>query len=204
MLRKGFKTNWSKKVYTVSRVRKPKDDSRPHIYFVVDEKGTPFKQPKGKEAQMLTIKDMLLLPKDRDGKPMPVKKPPSDLRDAAEDEWKTAVSSDEEDPSDDESADASDDDSADEIPVFDPEVPKQKEKEKEKNEGNKKNDHTLTLDARCVVSECQEQRPKPKAPFTSERQPLGQCQKLTSISNGTTAMRKSDTNTGKFTTGRTY
>ena len=138
VLRKGFKTNWSKKVYTVSRVRKPKDDSRPHIYFVVDEKGTPFKQPKGKEAQMLTIKDMLLLPKDRDGKPMPVKKPPSELRDAAEDEWKTAVSSDEEDPSDDESADASDDDSADEIPVFDPEVPKQKEKEKEKNEGKKK------------------------------------------------------------------
>jgi hypothetical protein len=120
---KGFKTNWSKRVYTVSRVRKPKDDTRPYVYFVVDDKEKPFKQKRGKEAQMLTIKDILPLPKDRDGKPMPVKKPPERLRKEADDEWKTTPSSDEETESESED---------DDIPEFDPEVPKDKEKKKEK------------------------------------------------------------------------
>ena len=92
---------------------------------------------------MLTIKDILPLPKDRDGKPMHVKKPPERLRKEADDEWKTTPSSDEETESESED---------DDIPEFDPGVPKDKEKKKEKQVKQKKVKQQHTYIGRKVNS----------------------------------------------------
>ena len=98
-LKKGFRVNWTKEIYTIKKILKPKDgDTKPYIYFAEDSKGKMYKHK-------LTIKDILPLPKDKDGNPMPVKKPPKELRKEGGDLSEDDEDEDEEEEEEDEDKD---------------------------------------------------------------------------------------------------